>query len=289
MLRALTCIVLMLNLSGASLAATPAPLWPEGAPHQKGDDEQDIPTLTAYPVEGRANTGIGVVVAPGGGYGNLADDHEGIQIARWLNHNGIGAFVLHYRHAPDYGHPVPLLDAQRAVRTVRHNAEAWGIDPGKIGMIGFSAGGHLTATTGTQFDDGDGDAEDPIDRVSSRPDFLFLMYPVITMTDPHTHKGSRRNLLGEERTPELEAAHSAEKNVTENTPPTFIFHTGDDASVPVENAVMFYSALCTAGVPGELHVYEQGRHGVGLAQEDPVLGTWPDLALGWLRTRGILE
>lgn len=273
----------------SAFAAEPVPLWADGAPQQKGDTEKDIPTLTSYLVEGRAANGIGVVVAPGGGYHGLASDHEGIQIARWLNHNGIAAFVLRYRHAPDYQHPVPLLDAQRAVRTVRANAEAWGVDPARIGMIGFSAGGHLTATTGTQFDAGNSDAADPTDRVSSRPDFLFLMYPVITMTEPHTHTGSRANLLGEGFTPEMADAQSAEKNVTAETPPAFIFHTGDDSVVPVENAVMFYSALHAAGVPAELHIFEKGRHGVGLAQGDPALRVWSDLALNWLRVREILK
>jgi acetyl esterase/lipase len=179
-----------------------------------------------------------------------------------------------------------LGDAQRAIRTVRANAKAWNIDPKRVGILGFSAGGHLAATASTQFDDGDPAAPDPIDRLGSRPDVSVLVYPVITMTDPHTHAGSRRNLLGDNPTAEQVQRMSAEKRVTKQTPPTFIFHTADDQAVPVENALMYAAALRKNGVPFELHVYEHGRHGVGLAQDDPVLGTWPGRCADWLKGKG---
>jgi acetyl esterase/lipase len=264
------------------------PLWPDGAPGAKGAEPLDIPALTPYPAPADTATGAGVVVVPGGGYGHLALDHEGAQIARWLNENGIAAFVLRYRIAPRYAHPAPVTDARRALRTVRARAGEWGVDPGRIGMIGFAAGGHLTATAGTQIEAGDPQAADPVERVSSRPDFLILMYPVITMTDPHTHAGSRRNLLGEAPDAALIAAMSADQRVTAQTPPAFLMHTGDDPVVPVQNSVLFYQALLEAGVPAEMHLFEHGRHGVGLAEGDPALGRWPGLCIAWLRARGVI-
>jgi acetyl esterase/lipase len=228
------------------------------------------------------------VVCPGGGYGALADDHEGRQVARWLNSLGVAAFVLKYRIAPRYHHPAPLRDAQHAIRTVRANAQDWHIDPQRVGIWGFSAGGHLASTAGTHFDDGKPDAEDPIERVSCRPDFLILAYPVITFTEPSTHKGSRRNLLGQEPDPKLVESLSNEKQVTAQTPPTFLFHTDADRGVPPENSVLFYLALRKAGVPTELHIYEKGQHGVGLAPKDPILSSWPGRLADWMKGRGLL-
>lgn len=259
------------------------PLWEKGAPGASLTGNTREPTLTVYLPEPAKVLGEGMVVAPGGGYAGLAMDHEGKQIAEWLNANGIAAFVLKYRHAPAYAHPVPHMDATRAMRTVRARAAEWGINPRRIGMIGFSAGGHLTATLATQNDAGDPNSADPIERVSSRPDHVVLMYPVITMTDPYTHPGSRRNLLGENPSPEMIDKMSAEKNVNAQTPPAFIFITQDDEAVPVQNALMYYEALCAHKVPAELHVYGHGHHGVGLAKDDPVLSTWPDLYLAWLK------
>jgi len=280
--------VVFLLLAGVSRGEAPLPLWPEGAPGAKGSGEVDVPTLRVVLPPTGSETGVGVVVAPGGGYAGLAMDHEGDQIAAWLNGHGIAAFILRYRHAPHYQHPVPLQDAQRAIRTVRANAAQWGVDPGRIGMIGFSAGGHLTATAGTQYAPGDAKADDVVERRPSRPDFLILLYPVITMTDPYTHAGSRKNLLGENPAPELIEKMSAEKNVTAETPPTFLMITQDDQAVPVQNALLFYTALCAQKVPAELHVYEHGRHGVGLAPGDPILSTWPGHCIAWLQHRGIL-
>ncbi len=279
---AFTCLALTATAEPLVL-----PLWPDGPPMSKGTGEGHDPTLTVYlPDEA---TGVGVVVCPGGGYGNLAVDHEGQQIAEWLNEAGIAAFVLRYRHAPDYGHPVPLMDAQRAVRTVRANAGDWKVDPARIGMIGFSAGGHLTATAATQPQGGDLGAADPIEWASAALNFAILGYPVITMTDPYTHKGSRKNLLGENPDDDMITRMSAEKNVDEETPPIFIVHTTEDQSVPVQNALMLYEACVQHGVPAELHVYEKGRHGLGLGGGDPAFATWPDRCLDWLRARAILK
>lgn len=258
-------------------------LWPGGAPGALGTDDADRPTLTAYlPPPDRA-AGSAVVVCPGGGYAHLAVDHEGRQIADWLNAHGVAAFVLNYRLGPRYHHPAQLQDAQRALRTVRSRAKDWGIAPGRIGVWGFSAGGHLASSAGTHFDSGDANAADPIDRVSSRPDFMILAYPVISFTTPYTHRGSLKNLLGDSPDPKLAEYLSSETQVTSQTPPTFLFHTNADAGVPAENSVLFYLALRKAGVPAEMHIYERGPHGVGLAQSDAVLRSWPDRLADWLK------
>lgn len=271
---------------GATRAAEPVPLWPQGAPGALGREPADVPTITLSPApsDGVAASPA-IVVCPGGGYGGLAA-HEAEPVAKWLNTLGVTGVVLRYRLGPRYHHAVPLQDAQRAIRTVRARAAEWKVDPKRVGILGFSAGGHLAATASTQFDAGDPNAADPIDRQSSRPDVSVLVYPVITFTDPHTHAGSRRNLLGENPAKELVDAMSAEKRVTKDTPPAFIFHTADDQAVPVENAILYASALRRMGVPFELHVYEHGRHGVGLAAGDPVLKTWPGRCADWLGTKG---
>ena len=271
-------------------AAEPFPLWPQGAPGALGREPQDVPTLTPYLApKGRA-TGAAVIVCPGGGYGRLAD-HEGRPVAEWLNTIGVTAFVLKYRLGPRYRHPSMLQDAGRAIRTVRARAAEWGLDPERVGILGFSAGGHLASTAGTHFDAGKADAADPVERVSSRPSLMLLVYPVITMREK-THAGSRRNLLGESPTPELVALLSNEEQVTKETPPAFVVHTVNDAGVPVENSLMFVSALRGAGVPFELHLYERGPHGFGLGTArgrnpaDPILSTWPAHAADWLRLHG---
>lgn len=261
-------------------------LWPEGAPGAVGEEPEDIPTLTIYLPEPSAANGAAVVVCPGGGYAHLAMDHEGRQIAEWLNERGVAAFVLKYRLGPRYGHPSPLMDAQRAMRYVRAHADGLGVDPSRIGIWGFSAGGHLAATTSTQVAPGVPDAADPLERHSSRPDFSILAYPVITMTDPFTHQGSRLHLLGEEYDPDLAEQLSNEKQVTADAPPAFLFHTDDDGPVPADNSVAYYLALRAAGVSAELHIYRSGPHGVGLAPDDPVLSTWADRLEDWLRVQG---
>ena len=262
-------------------------LWPNGAPGAKGNGDADEPSLTLYPVSGPDKVETGVVVCPGGGYVNLAMDHEGRQIAEWLNKLGISAFVLKYRLGPKYHYPVELWDAQRAIRYVRAHAEEYGIRPDRIGIWGFSAGGHLASTTGTHFDRGDPNGAEAMDKQSSRPDFMILAYPVITFEEPYAHLGSMHALLGEKPDPELVRSLSNETQVTPQTPPTFLFATTEDKTVPVQNSVMFYVSLQRAGVPAEMHIYLKGPHGVGLAQNDPVLRTWPDRLADWLKIEGL--
>lgn len=281
--------VLPLTAQDAKDQPKPSPLWEGDAPGAQGKEAGDVPTLTLYPAPQENATGAAIVVCPGGGYGGLADDHEGKQVAAWLNKIGVTAAVLHYRLGPKYHHPVMLGDVGRAIRTVRHRAQEWKIDPQRIGVLGFSAGGHLASTAATQFDEGDPNAADPIDRVSSRPDVAILIYPVITMTDPHTHGGSRHNLLGENPDPALIEQMSSEKRVTDKTPPCFLVHSVDDGPVPPQNSLMFAEALTKHRVPFVLHMLEKGGHGYGLGGDDPILSTWPDLCARWLKGRGFLE
>jgi acetyl esterase/lipase len=290
MRRFLLSFVLLASAACAQPANPPKGelLWPGAAPGAQGTEDIDKPTLAAYLVPAGRGTGTAVIVCPGGGYQGLSMDKEGDQIARWLNSLGVTSFVLKYRLGPKYHHPVELGDAQRAIRTVRSKAAEYRIMPDRIGIMGFSAGGHLASTAGTHFDAGDSGAADPIDKLSSRPDFLVLCYPVISFTN-YPHQGSRRNLLGENADPKLVENLSNEMQVTAQTPPTFLFHTTTDATVPVENSVMFYSALRKAGVPAELHIYERGPHGVGLAQTDEALSSWPARLADWLRVRGLLN
>ncbi|MBV9680123.1 MAG: alpha/beta hydrolase, partial [Acidobacteriaceae bacterium] len=247
---------------------------------------EDKPALTVFPAADAGKVQTGVIVCPGGSYGGLSSVKEGSDVALWLNRLGISAFVLKYRLGMKYHHPAELSDAQRAIRYVRSHAADYGIGPNRIGIFGFSAGGHLASTTGTHFDGGDRQAADPIERQSSRPDFMILAYPVITMQDPYAHVRSRTNLLGEKPNPALVNELSNEMQVTPQTPPTFLFHTTEDKVVPVENSVQFYLALRKAGVPAEMHIYLQGPHGVGLAANDPVLRSWPDRLADWLKAQG---
>ncbi len=282
--------------AGLTQSARPAPppaspqeilLWESGAPGALGQADTDKPTITAYRAP-RGSSGTAIIVAPGGGYGALAIEHEGRQWAYWYNAMGITAFVLKYRLGPRYHHPIELGDAQRAIRTVRARATEFSIISDRIGMMGFSAGGHLTSTAGTHFDSGKSDSTDPIERVSSRPDFLILGYPVISFDPAVTHAGSLRNLLGDNPDPKLVENLSNDLQVTAQTPPTFIFHTTNDNGVPVENSVRFYLALRKAKVPVEMHLFENGPHGVGMALNDPALSAWPNLLMNWLRARGLL-
>ncbi len=277
MVRSLPSLLLLGLMAAAAQAAAPVELlWPQGAPGAKGDQPADKPTLTIFLPDEQKATGTAVVICPGGGYGGLATDHEGHQIARWFNTFGVAGFMLEYRHrGRGYGHPAPLQDAQRAIRTVRSRAAQWKIAPERIGIMGFSAGGHLASTAGTHFDRGNPNADDPIERVSCRPDFLILCYPVITFDEPFTHRGSRVNLLGANADPELVRSLSNEKQVTPQTLPTFLFHTDEDKGVPAENSVQFYLALRRAGVPAEMHIYRAGQHGLGLAAAPPALPPGP--------------
>jgi acetyl esterase/lipase len=283
-------LLLPFLLVSLALAQTEAPveyLWPDAAPLQAGMEIGDRPSLTLYPVKDR-NTGAAVVVCPGGGYGNLAFDHEGHQIARWLNSAGINAFILRYRHAPKYRHPTPAGDAARALRWVRHHAKRFQVDPARVGIWGFSAGGHLAATLSTRHDTGQPKASDPIEQQSSRPDFAILSYPVINCTENYQHSGSCRNLGGPALNDEMRVLFSNEKHVSASTPPTFLFHTNEDTAVPPENAIVYYLALRQHKIPAEMHIYERGRHGLGLAHMDAASSSWPDRLLHWLYTRGYL-
>ncbi|MCP4093868.1 MAG: alpha/beta hydrolase [Planctomycetes bacterium] len=284
---------ILLFASCASVTKQPSRelLWSQGAPGAKGNNpEKDCPAITIYSPSQREHVGTAIIVCPGGGYVNLAMGHEGLEIATWLNSLGVTAVVLEYRRGNGgYAHPIPIQDAQRAMRTVRSRAEELGLDPQRIGILGFSAGGHLASTAGTHFDDGNAAAVDPIERFGCRPDFMVLCYPVIAFDEPFTHRGSQHRLLGKEPSAELLLELSNEKQVTVDTPPTFLFHTDEDDGVLAENSVAFYQALRKAKVPAELHIYRQGRHGLGLAHD--VVGTagWPAACSQWMRGLGLLD
>lgn len=247
-------------------------LWPDQS------DTTSAPRLTPY-LPGGATPAGAVVVCPGGGYARHAP-HEAEPVARWLTGLGLAAFVLEYRVAP-HRHPLPLRDAQRAIRLVRRRAAAWRVRPDRVAILGFSAGGHVAATAGTHFDAGDAQAADPIERENARPDALILCYPVITFGEQR-HQGSLDNLLGQDAPAALREQLSLERQVTPQTPPAFLWHTADDASVPVENSLLFASALGRCGVPFALHVFPHGQHGLGLATDDPQVGAWTALCARWL-------
>lgn len=269
-------IILTLTLTVLAVAQSPKTelLWPDGAPGAVGTEEVDKPALMQY-IAANPN-GAAVLVCPGGGYGGLAMDHEGKQVAEWLNSFGVSAFILKYRLAPRYHNPAMLDDARRAMRMIRTRAAELKVDPAKIGVMGFSAGGHLASSLSTHFQEGE------------RPDFAVLVYPVISFTTRYTHSGSMRNLLGPNPDPALVWDFSNELKVTAQTPPTFLFHTNGDTGVPPENSVLYYMALRTVGVPAELHIYQNGPHGVGLAPKDPVLSTWPARLKDWMMVRNLI-
>lgn len=284
----------------AAFAAEPQviELWPEGVPDLKADggpekDDQGRysnihhPSITVFaPPAGKAN-GTGIVYAAGGGYQRVAVGLNGGGLTTWLNSMGVTVFMLKYR-AMEYGHPAPLRDALRAIRIVRSRAAEWGLDPKRVGMLGGSAGAHLTASAGTLFDSPEGRLGAEIDRVSARPDFLVLIFPVITMQDPHAHGVSRRNLLGASPPAELKHRLSVDEQVTKDTPPTFLVHSSEDTTAVVENSLLFYQAMRRAKVPIEMHLYPKGPHGSGM---DPKLGPiseWPKLCEVWMRFNGWL-
>ncbi len=295
MLRAMKRFTLLLllatSLSLPAQSSNSFALWPDGAPGALGNADKDIPTITAYLATSAKATGAAIVICPGGGYAGLAQ-HEGRSYALWLNEQGIAGFALKYRLAPGgYHHPAMLQDAARAVRTVRTRAGEWKLDPKRIGIMGSSAGGHLASTLLTHFDAGKADTADPIERVSSRPDLGILCYPVISMGE-FTHGGSKKNLLGENPAPALVKDLSNELQVTKDTPPCFVFHTVEDQAVPVENALLFASALRRAGVPFDLHIYERGQHGIGLGSQPYGGGEqhpWTRDCEFWLKQRGFAK
>lgn len=266
----LTTMLAVFSVSTCCLSAQTNltfPLWPDGAPGALGPDAKDIPTLTVFLPTPEKATGAAIVICPGGGYGHLAD-HEGSHYARWLNRQGIAGFVLKYRLGSNgYRHPAMLQDAACAIRTVRARADEWKLDPKSVGIIGSSAGGHLASTTITHWDLGNTNSPDAIERQSSRPDLAILCYPVITLSQEYTHKGSRANLVGTNAPAELLAELSAELQVNKDTPPCFIWSTMEDKTVPVENSLMLATALRRVGVPFDLHIYERGPHGIGLGNK----------------------
>lgn len=262
------------------------PLWERDVPgYDPNINNGEAPSLTPYILEnGRVNSAI--IVFPGGGYIKRAE-HEGEPVALWLNSIGVSAFVLNYRVAP-YRYPYPLLDARRAIRLVRFNADKFYIAPNKIGVLGFSAGGHLACMSAVFFDNGNPDSSDPIERTSSRPDALVLCYPVISFLKFY-HRGSMVNLLGENPPYELRESLSCENHVTKDVPPTFIWHTADDAGVPVENSLLFIEALRRFDVPFEVHIFQSGRHGLGLAKDNPHISKWTNLCESWLREISFID
>jgi acetyl esterase/lipase len=265
------------------------PLWSGAAPGAQGTEDKDIPTITVYLPRTTPAGMSAVIICPGGGYSGLAMNHEGRQVANYMNSLGVMAFVLKYRLGPKYHHPVELGDAQRAIRTLRSHAAEWHIAADRIGIVGFSAGGHLAMSASTHFDAGQAAGGDAVDRVGSRPDFAVLGYPVISLVEAWTHKGSKNNLLGPDPDPELAKSLSGEQAVTKETPPTFIFQTNADTTVPAENATYYFLALRKAGVPVELHVFEKGPHGMGLAMEDPANSEWSKLLTNWLRAHAVIK
>jgi acetyl esterase/lipase len=295
-------IAFALLLAAAPLshaASNVVPLWPEGVPGAKaglGPERVDggrvanvsEPTLTVYgPAVDRPN-GTAVIICPGGGYVRLSTEREGEQYATWLSSLGVTSFVLKYR-MQEFGHPAPLQDVLRAVRLVREQAAKYHIRPDRIGVMGSSAGGHLAASAGTLFDHPLGRTGTPLDKVSARPDFLMLMYPVIAMEGPAVHAGSRKALLGNSPTAEAVQLMSVEKQVTSATPPTLLIHTQADQAVPVENSILFYQALTKAHVPAEMYLFEHGGHGMGMKAGLGTSSGWPRRAEEWLKDRGLLD
>ncbi|MBI5769090.1 MAG: alpha/beta hydrolase [Verrucomicrobia bacterium] len=274
-------------------------LWPEGVPGLRADatpqklenarvSNVHRPTLTIFPAPATTANGTAVIICPGGGYVRLSVENEGSLMAERFNQMGVAAFVLYYR-MQEYGHPAPLRDALRAIRLVRSRAAEFNVKPDRIGIIGSSAGGHLAASASNLFDAPEGRTGADLDQVSARPDFSILLYPVITLKAPHAHAGSRTALLGATASPELIAAMSLETRVTKATPPTFLIHTENDRTVPVENALMYYQALRTAGVPAEMHLWPNGPHGFGMRQDLGAPSTWTLRCEEWMRASGWLK
>ncbi|MBV9403903.1 MAG: alpha/beta hydrolase [Acidobacteriaceae bacterium] len=275
----------------AFLGLSTIPIWEKNVPGAIGTNPSDQPTLTMFRPRNKI-TGTAVIIAPGGAYRGLASDLEGREVADWFTARGVVAFVLRYRLGAKYLYPIPLEDAQRAIRLVRYRAREFRIAPERVGMMGFSAGGHLTAAAGTLFDNGKADAPDAIDRVSSRPDFLILGYAWLNAMQPNAQGFisycSVLKTVGPEKCRAFAQEYTPELHVTAQTPPAFLYHTSNDATVPVDASVSFYRALQAAGVPAELHIFENGPHGSGLGQGDPALDLWPMLLEAWMRGRGLL-
>jgi acetyl esterase/lipase len=308
-LRALALMLTVTALLNGVRAADPVkelPLWPPGHPGNAGGEptvagtpewlelDKENPSITPLLPEPDKRNGSAVVVCPGGGYGHHAMGHEGQAIAEWLRARGVAGIVLRYRCGGGKNQqPAPLQDVQRAIRTVRSRASEWGIDPERIGVLGSSAGGHLASCAATMFDvnqdGGQADAADPIERLSSRPAFAVLLYPVISMEKGIAHGGSRDNLLGKNPSDELVAQWSTDRRVTEKTPPTLIISTSDDRTVPIKNSLLFYEALLAHNVPAEMHIWETGGHGFGLRGGDRPVDKWTEQLEPWLKVRGLIN
>jgi len=286
--RLRSSLLMALALPWAVVAQTAVPLWPKGAPDAKGTAVTDIPTLT--PFTASKPNGAAMVVLPGGGYSDLVMDKEGEAPAKWLAGIGVSAFVLKYRLGSNgYRHPVEMWDAQRALRWVRANAKRFRVDPARVGIMGFSAGGHLASTASTHFDSGNPQAADTVDRQSCKPDWSILVYPVITMDPSFTHTRSRDQLLGPSPTQQMLDSLSSEKQVTSKTPPAFLIHAKDDLNVPFKNSQVYYDSLLKHGVPAELKLFDKGGHGFGLGTGNATLGTWPGLTATWMEKLGFFK
>jgi acetyl esterase/lipase len=277
-------------------------LWPADHAANQGDEPRTVdspewtervtksPTLTYFLPDKENRNGTAIVICPGGGYSGLAMQKEGREVAEWCREHGIVGVVLRYRCGGGKNQqPVPLDDVQRAIRTVRAHAKELGVDPAKIGVLGFSAGGHLASTAATMFDDGDAKSSDPVAQQSSRPDFAVLVYPVITLVGDAAHRGSRNNLLGPDSSDELAAEWSTDRRITDKTPPTFLVHASDDGGVLPKNSILFYEALLANKVPGEMHIYEVGGHGFGMFRDKRPADLWPNELEGWLKARKIVD
>ncbi len=289
-------IILVLFAASLALRAEPVELlWPTGAPGALGTADVDKPSMTLFPATGSKVNGSAVVICPGGGYQGLSMDLEGYSVAKWINTLGVSAFVLKSRLGPTYHHPIEMNDAQRAMRWVRANAARFHIDVDRVGIIGFSAGGHLAATVSTHYDFGMPGAADSIDRYKCRPDFSILGYPVITMDASFTHAGSRTNLLGNSPSQALVDLLSNEKQVDAQTPPAFLFHAKDDPGVPYKNSQVYRDSLAKWGISNRLKLFEKGGHGFGMANgtggsaNDSILSTWSTLAGVWMGEQGFLQ
>lgn len=299
MLRTLLALVAGVTAIAAADEPKTYPLWTVAAGADAGDENHagDIPTITVYlPPKDKA-TGASVIICPGGGYEFLATEHEGKDVAGWLNTLGVAGVVLKYRHAPKYRHPAPLDDARRAIRMVRWKSKEWGLDPGRVGVMGFSAGGHLASTLATDFREAHPVPGDPINGFTERPDVLILIYPVVTLAADYNLKDTRENLLGPRATPAQLVGLSTEGKVSARTPPTFLAHTLGDVDVPIENSLAFAAALRRHKVPFELHIFEKGPHGLGMGTgakqfgipPEPAFEPWPSLCANWLKSRGFLD
>ncbi|MDX9880759.1 MAG: alpha/beta hydrolase [Prolixibacteraceae bacterium] len=291
-------LILMSNLPAQDFSLK---VWLDGAPEKNTppgkertwtDGIQRIENISeaelyVYLPEKEKNTGAAMVICPGGGYWIEAIEHEGYQIAEFLKENGIAGIVLKYR-LPYGNHNIPLMDTQQAIRIVRSKAAEWNINPAKIGIAGSSAGGHLASTAGTHFDAGNPQASDPLAKLSCRPDFMLLLYPVVTFNEEWTHMGSRKNLLGENNKWELVEKYSNERQVTADTPPTFFILADDDKTVPPRNSIEMYMAMKKYGIPAEMHIYSKGGHGFGMRRTDLPVGEWPKLFINWLKSKEII-